>query len=190
MDRRKMCYKMIKDSVETIKNSDAVTLEEAFEKLLNYCAVNLYLNSECGVRFKTDTLITLDKCFDFNLLKEVKEDVLGSVYYDLFKIKKPKASNLKSIYDNFAGPFPETVLATNIGTATGLIGKAKDVLVYTVTEDLITYRISLVNRALHDLSLFSLFVDSKRKKKVNLELTCSNWEFANRWVPVKSNHLV
>lgn len=198
MDKRLQCYEMVKDCLTTIVNGEYISIEKAFDKFLNYCAVGLYLGSD-GVELKAKTLYALDQIFDLSLLKEVESDVIGSVYYDIVLLKE-KVDHLSAELDDYYNQshlfFPKQIFVSRLDTAEYLIGKSKSVMVYTTSTDLTTYRISIINKSLHDLSLFSLFIGDKNKTKLNLEPgssslepSSSNWEFANRWKPVKICHL-
>lgn len=198
-EKRAKCYDMVTDCLTVIMNGEYITIVEAFEKFLEYCSVQLYLGSS-GVHLKEETMVALDQIFDLELLKDQDYDVLGSVYYDvncsidpsfiLSKVANDKTSTLDSYFNESHLGFPQAIFIDKLDTAGYLINKTKNVMVYTTSSDLTSYRISIINKSLYGLSLFNLFTSNKDTSKIDLDPSSSNWEFANRWIPIKTCHLV
>lgn len=191
MDKEQLCYEMIRDCLTIIENGEHVPVEKAFEKFIAYCSVHLYLGSD-GVELKAKTLYALDQIFNLDVLKEARCDVIGSVYHDIVLLNK-KEDCLSKKLDGFYGEphllFPQAIFVDDIGTASYFIDKSKNVMVYAVSKNLTNYHISIINRKLYDLPIFNLYIGSKNANTLNLEPSSNNWEFANRWKPVKGCHL-
>ena len=186
-----MARDMIEEALKLIKREENLSYEEAFDKLLTYLAIGLYIGYDISIEFKSDVLQKLDAIIDLDVIKNSKEEFLYDVYYKYVSqvnVITPELSRVTMLAVMTKETFPAQVFIETINTS-AMVSFPKNIMVYTISNNLVKYRMDLINRKLFDIPIFILYIYNYKKEDLELMATSVNWEFCNKWIPVKKNHL-
>lgn len=191
--------KFIDAVVNRIVVLEGIDHAEAFGKLITYLTVHMMTGSEATSILKTQTVEYLDNTIDIESLRSAKRDFIGEFYISKILHKKDLFPNVN--YDMIESDikkdyFPTLLFIDNCMTGHAAIelcnkhGK-ENLILYCKSNDLMMYRICLINKHLFDLPLFCLYIDKQNKNadQIDLRINSINWTYANRWNPTKTNLL-
>lgn len=193
--------KMLNDMYELILNQENVSKEDAFHKLLEFFASHFEFEEETvpSPWLKTEVYEQLCELLDLNLLQEDQWDWFGELHkhhqlnliqgdYDIsyahcekiaeYVLKsKPNKKQLQRVLDPVSGTGRNVLV---------LAKKEPNAFYYLADEDLISYRIAMLNMQIYGIHAVVLKANAN---KHDLREFSPNWRYANRWHTVKETKL-
>jgi hypothetical protein len=177
---------MLLKAVEYISSAESITKQEAFCKLLDWCAVKIGIE---GVHssMKYTTSDKLKELIDLELLKKTTNDWFGLVYESVFNTQiKSLDECIKTIESHKiieTDGFPKSILFQTAETGrlilASYIKHDDSLLLYGLETDLLKYHIALVNIRLFNLPAFVINIDEQEGK--DFTTSSENWKLSNYW---------
>lgn len=176
---------MLLDCVKIMEEGGKYPSVEAFERLLEWIAVQIKLPSgieECGITtsaIKVETAEQLDRTLDIALLRLEIGDHLRQAAQELGILEAPAISMMTPTTAETTHP---AVLDAEAGSGTYLVDLFKQhgrsYLYYGASTNLLEYRMALVTMHLYGVP--SMILKAAAESHV-LDIDSPNWESANMW---------
>ena len=177
---------MLINALEFISKAESITSQEAFHKLLDWCAVKIGIDGVFS-SMKSVTSETLKDIVDLNLLKDTADDWFGILYEIVFEIQLQSLESWnKTIEDHKIKEthgFTKSILFETVETGRPLLATynkyGNEFLLYGIEKDILKYHIALVNIKLFNIPAFVINVDIQEGK--NFNTSSENWRMSNIW---------
>lgn len=189
--------KMIFDMVKAVAKSHGITVEEAYDIVLTWIAVQVQAEEQLSTDgIKQDAYDIITELFDISVLQEEKRDWLGAAAVVLgiwpgFPLAEEYQLKAEAATSNitFGDGVPKALLVENVWTGRDILALhniAGERAIYCGTEqDLRLYRTAVLNMHIHKIPAQILYVDNMTDTSLGSE----NWRCSNLWNPVKMSKL-
>ena len=190
---------MIVKCLDYIVLKENIHKEEAFSRLLDYCAYQIGI-SDAMIKLKLSSYEFVKDNLDFDLLKKDCWDWFGELWEMTFR-PPMKLSTRKSINKHvdkcinmLKGTnegMPQSIIDKSSGTGRFLlIAKERsesNLMCYGIENDIVAYKVCIFNMKLHNVPSKILWCPDI--KKFDVSPKSSNWFFSNFWNPVSKDKL-
>lgn len=184
--------------IKTISELEEITMEKAYNELIKILSIKLFMGTEEYSVLKLETRFVVEERIAelLPVIIDSRCNVLFEAYIRVvnknsFLIDKVNCDILT--LNEAEESFPQIVSIECVDNPQSIIdvsNKLNDnVVIYGICHDMDLYHINLINIKMFELPAFILYIDKKVKDTIDLETSSTNWQFANKWVPVRGTLL-
>lgn len=196
-----MSKERFKDIIKEISILECTDIKDSADKVLTYCAVQLGIDVLAVSSLSEQSSSYLDSKLNVYELKSKGTNLIGESLVELGVLNEGDISlrisddELENIISNLTvSEFPKVVWHNGSNGCTDIIKchyiLGNKVLHYCLESNTLLYRVSVINIALHNMPCFILQIDNEFVETKDTSIGSKNWEFANKWNPLKEKWLI